>query len=105
MRITDLEVDGFGIWNGLQLHGLSEHVHVFYGPNEAGKTTLLQFVRSIFYGFDSQLRHHYLSQNRVVGGSIRITGAQGPCVISRHVDELHGPPAGRLSVSGADGHD
>ena len=51
MNFTDLQVDGFGVWSGLELRGLSPKLNVFYGPNEAGKTTLLNFVRSVLYGF------------------------------------------------------
>ena len=51
MKVTDLEVDGFGVWSGLQLAELSDQVNVFYGPNEAGKTTLLQFVHRFCLAF------------------------------------------------------
>jgi len=51
MRITDLKVDGFGVWSGLELPELSDQLNVFYGPNEAGKTTLMQFVRSTSTAF------------------------------------------------------
>src|SRR5262245_3844542 len=105
MRITDLEVDGFGTWKDLRLSRLSEHVHVFYGPNEAGKTTLLEFVRSIFYGFSTPRRTRYVSPlpGKIAGGSLRITGEHGPFEISRHADGVHELPCGRLSVTGADG--
>ena len=59
MKITDVEVDGFGVWKGLRLENLAEELNVFHGPNEAGKTTLLEFIRSVFYGF-SERRRHYL---------------------------------------------
>ena len=41
MKITDLEIDGYGVWSGLRIERLSDALNVFYGPNEAGKTTLL----------------------------------------------------------------
>ena len=44
MKITDLEIDGFGVWNNLKLTGLSRRVTAFYGPNEAGKTTSLAYL-------------------------------------------------------------
>ena len=52
MRISDISVDGFGIWHDRVWKGLSEGVNVFLGPNEAGKTTLMSFVRSILFGFE-----------------------------------------------------
>ena len=51
MKFTDLAVDGFGVWTGLELRELSPGLNVLYGPNEAGKTTLLEFVRAMLYGF------------------------------------------------------
>ena len=56
MRISDISVDGFGIWHDRVWKGLSEGVNVFLGPNEAGKTTLMSFVRSILFGFERR-RH------------------------------------------------
>ena len=41
MKITDLEIDGYGVWSGLRIEKLSDALNVLYGPNEAGKTTLL----------------------------------------------------------------
>ena len=56
MKITDLQIDGFGVWSGLSLNGLSPDLTVFYGPNEAGKSTLLQFVRSFCFGYSPERR-------------------------------------------------
>ena len=53
MKISALEVDGFGVWSGLELADLSDELTVFYGVNEAGKTTLMQFVRTMFFGFSA----------------------------------------------------
>ncbi len=60
MRITDLHIDGFGVWNDLKLRKLSPEITVFYGDNEAGKTTLLEFLRSMMYGVSPARRERYL---------------------------------------------
>ena len=58
MKITALDIDRFGIWQGLSVSSLSDQVNVFYGPNEAGKTTIMQFIRAILYGFgDEKFRY------------------------------------------------
>jgi len=59
MKITSLEIERFGLWSGLTLPELSEGINVFYGANEAGKSTLLEFIRAILYGF-GQDRHQYI---------------------------------------------
>lgn len=50
MRIHELEVTGFGLWRTLYLNNLNPGMQVFYGPNESGKTTLLEFIRYVLYG-------------------------------------------------------
>src|SRR5438093_5926281 len=60
MRIKTIDIDGFGVWKGLTLEDLSDHATVIYGPNEAGKTTLMQFVRAVLYGFTPERRKRYL---------------------------------------------
>ena len=59
MKINGLEIDGYGIWTGLKLEGLCDGLNVLYGPNEAGKTTLLQFIRSVLYGFSPARRRYF----------------------------------------------
>lgn len=89
MRITALSVDGFGVWSGLELAELSDQLNVFYGPNEAGKTTLMQFVRSVLYGFSPERRARYLPPLRAgrPGGTIHVIGGQTSYAVSRHADE------------------
>jgi uncharacterized protein YhaN len=60
MKITDIEIDGFGVWHNLKLTNLSRRVTSFYGANEAGKTTVMQFVRSVLYGVTPGRRKRYL---------------------------------------------
>lgn len=104
MKINALEVEGFGVWNGLKIDGLSEGLNVFYGPNEAGKTTLMQFVRSMFYGFSPE-RRRYLPPLRggQPGGSILVAGPHGRFRISRYDNgDQPGEPE-RLTLTAADG--
>ena len=59
MKITSLEIERFGLWAGLTLPELSDGINVFYGANEAGKSTLLEFIRAVLYGF-GQNRQQYI---------------------------------------------
>lgn len=52
MRITELAVDGFGLLNGYRLTP-SSRLTLVSGENEAGKSTLLAFVRAILFGFET----------------------------------------------------
>ena len=51
MRITSLYIDGFGRFVDRSFGPLECPVTVFYGPNEAGKSTLLEFIRRVLFGF------------------------------------------------------
>ena len=85
MRIVNLDVDGYGVWSGLKIERLAETLNVFHGPNEAGKTTLLQFIRSVLYGFSPE-RQRYLppAQGGLAGGALDVLSPHGPFQISRH---------------------
>jgi uncharacterized protein YhaN len=51
MRIRGWKIDGFGVFRGYEPGQLSPGLNLFWGPNEAGKTTLLAFLRGMFFGF------------------------------------------------------
>ncbi|MCD6568155.1 MAG: AAA family ATPase [Dehalococcoidia bacterium] len=51
MQIREIHIDGFGIFTDKHLTGLTSGINVIYGPNEFGKTTLLDFIRRILFGF------------------------------------------------------
>jgi uncharacterized protein YhaN len=54
MRIRELEIDRFGVWRDVSLPMNTQGPTVLYGPNEAGKSTLLRFIRGVLYGFRPQ---------------------------------------------------
>ncbi len=88
MKITDLRIDGFGVWSGLHVEHLDAGVTVLYGPNEAGKTTLMQFARAMFYGFGASRIRRYLPavHGGRPGGWLEVAGPNGRFQISRHAD-------------------
>lgn len=53
MRIVAIQVDGFGSLRERQLDTDSS-LAVFYGANEAGKSTLMGFVRAVLFGFPTR---------------------------------------------------
>ncbi len=104
MRITGLRVDGFGVFRNLEIGGLSEGLNVFYGPNEAGKTTLMQFVRSVFYGFSPERRRYLAAvDGERAGGMLQIVAAEGRVDVVRRANRAE-PAAGEsVTVNYPDG--
>lgn len=49
MKIKDLQINGFGKISNKKIE-LNKKINVIYGKNEAGKSTILGFINSIFYG-------------------------------------------------------
>jgi len=104
MKLTEAHVDGFGVWTDLTLAELSPHCTVFYGPNEAGKSTLLQFIRAVLYGFSPARTARYLPplHSATAGGFLTVsTPDDGRLHISRHENAQH--PLGSVKVEAADG--
>ncbi|MBN1908412.1 MAG: AAA family ATPase [Pirellulales bacterium] len=104
MKINALKVDGFGVWSRMKLDELSDDLTVFCGPNEAGKTTLLQFIRSILYGFSPE-RRRYLPpiQGGRPGGTLELSGPEGVFRLDRHDDDRTPDGRARAVLSAPDG--
>ena len=51
MRLTQLHIDGFGTFSNYTLDDLRPGINILFGDNEAGKTTLLQFIRFTMFGY------------------------------------------------------
>ncbi len=105
MKVKDIQIDGFGVWTGLSVDSLPEGMTLFYGPNEAGKTTLMQFVRAMLYGFTDDRREKYLPpvHGGTPGGAIRVSGPGGGYEIKRRSQLTDTGSTGQLSVTGHDG--
>jgi uncharacterized protein YhaN len=106
VKITDIQVDGFGVWKGLTVESLADEMTVFYGENEAGKTTLMQFIRSMMFGFCPERISRYTPPvyGGLAGGSMDVNTKTGAFEIQRHVDPNRlSDPIGDLAVT--DSHD
>ncbi|NOY28758.1 MAG: AAA family ATPase [Planctomycetes bacterium] len=104
MKITDAKIEGFGVWNDLKLTNLSGKLTAFYGANEAGKTTLMQFVRSVMYGISPARRQRYLPplEGGRPGGSLGIADGEARFELTRIADR--GPDdLGLATITTAEG--
>lgn len=106
MKITDIHIDGFGVWHDLTLRGVSSELTVFYGPNEAGKSTLMNFLRTVLYGVTPQRRKRYLPPlaGGRPGGWLKVDGEQGPFKIARYADRSL-EDVGKVTITTAEGQE
>lgn len=55
MKINKIKINGFGNLENKEID-FKEHINLIYGKNEAGKSTLLKFIISMFYGVSKNKR-------------------------------------------------
>ena len=103
MRITGLHIDGFGRFADRSFGPLDRPLTVFYGPNEAGKSTLLEFVRRILFGFPARRgginEYPPLAGGRH-GGRVTIATDAGEVIT---IDRVQGRGDGPVSLTAASG--
>ncbi len=106
MRLTEIDIDRFRIWRSLLLRLDPRGLNVIYGPNEAGKTTLMRFIRSTLYGYEpleTEPAWHRPDPSQPWRGALRCEHGGRTWRIFRRA-ELSG--RGRLRLSGGpDGQD
>lgn len=56
MKIRTIQAENFGVFDSRRFE-LGDRLQIIYGPNEAGKSTLLQLIREAIFGF--KMRNPY----------------------------------------------
>ena len=104
VKLRALYVEGFGVWHKLRLEGFQDGLNLIYGPNEAGKTTLLEFVRAVLYGFTLSGEGHLppLRPGRA-GGWLEVVCPDGLFRIQRLLTEQELQEAGLAASLRPDG--
>jgi len=98
MIIERIDIERFGALADVTIDGLTAGVEVLHGTNETGKTSLLEFVRGVFFGFGSLFRRGVLDPNRPCGG--RLMARAGVDARRVAVERRHeGPHLERLTAA------
>lgn len=94
MRIKTLDIYGYGKWINKKFD-FNSNLQIIYGRNEAGKSTLQSFIRSILFGFPSkrrrvnQINRYEPRQGDVYGGRILVSETEfGDLWIERTLNGL-----------------
>lgn len=110
MKIRSIHIDGFGLLRNCSLE-LSGPVTVIYGPNEAGKSTLMGFIRSVLFGIPTRANageRYEPPGGGAHGGSLVLETDEGELVrVTRRVADSAGkgrsPAGGAVTVTLPDG--
>jgi len=103
MRISDLHIDGFGIFHNASLSNMGPGLVLFKGNNEAGKSTLLGFIRTILFGFpraNSSEPNYPALAGGVHGGRLSVVSQPGE---EFTIERKPGKGGGAVTVYGNDG--
>ncbi len=89
MKITDILIEQFGSWNDLLLPVRKKGISLIHGPNEAGKSTLLRFIRGVLYGYPAAGLITSQGSDRTVGwgGTLRIKHRGEHYELTRRIEE------------------
>ncbi|WNF24003.1 AAA family ATPase [Mesobacillus jeotgali] len=102
MKLIELHIYGYGKFEDYVIKSLDQ-LQIFYGENEAGKSTIMSFIHSILFGFpakqSAEIRYEP-KNNPKYGGKIKaFFPDRGVAVIER----VKGKAAGDVTVSLQDG--
>ncbi len=67
MKIRQLHINRFGHFNECDLVFPGDGLQVIYGPNEAGKTTLLEFLRGLLFDFPARTPYDFGDKGEMAG--------------------------------------
>lgn len=102
MKLRELEIEHFGIFSG-QAFEFDSGFSLVFGPNEAGKSTLLQLIRELLFGF-KPLQNPYVFDDH--GGEMAATAgfdvADGTRLRFRRRKGKKNEVVGRLEPAGRD---
>ena len=93
MRIEGWQIEGFGIFRDWEVRGLPAGLTVFLGPNEAGKSTLLGFLRAVLFGFPgkrSRSPQYPPLRGGREGGRLSLSLPEGEVAVERFAGRKNG---------------
>ncbi len=80
MFINEVHIDNFGIFRNKHIVGFKRGLNLIYGPNEYGKTTFLEFIRRMLFGFPgarSKVNRYIIKEGESIGGRLSLKSDDG----------------------------
>jgi uncharacterized protein YhaN len=102
MRFSAIHIDSFGEFTEFSFDEIPPGLSVVIGDNEAGKTTILNFIRSILFGFPKRNQKAYYPPRNAgrKRGRILLLDDKNQTTI---VERVEGKGVGPLKVAFPDG--
>lgn len=100
MRIRELEIEKFGIFSGKKFEFARSGLQLINGPNEAGKTTLLQLIREVLFGFAIKNPYAFGDNNGEMAATATIELSDGRVVNFRRRKGVKDVVVGRVEGDG-----
>ena len=101
MKLRQLEIENYGLFSGARFDFSDTGFQLIHGPNEAGKSTLLQLIREVFFGFPSQNPYVFPNHQGEMAATASIELSDGRKVSFRRRKGNKNVVVGRLEGSGA----
>jgi uncharacterized protein YhaN len=101
MLIRSLNVGKYGVCQNTEINDINDDLLVVYGPNEAGKTTCMEFIRGVFYGLANDGREKYVcgDAGETYGGSVAIESGDGQSwTVTRQLATADGQRKEKLDI-------
>lgn len=102
MRIREFSIDRFGMLHSQRVPDLSPGITVFFGDNEAGKSTCLNFFRAMLFGYARNRRSiDYLTDAKAVSGGNLLLDSESLGTV--RLARVPGPHGGKAVLSTPEG--
>jgi len=99
MQIREVYIDGFGIFADLHVTGFAQGINVVFGANELGKSTFLEFIGRVLFGFprgSASINPYPPLKGGAFGGRLVCECDNGTMVTIARAPGSHG---GRVAIS------
>ncbi|TLS38044.1 ATP-binding protein [Pseudalkalibacillus caeni] len=103
MKLRTIHIYGFGKFENKTFENFSPNLQVIYGDNEAGKSTIMSFIRCMLFGFPTkgQSEYRYVPKTHSkYGGKLIVELEDGEII---QIERTYGKATGDVTVQFSDG--
>lgn len=77
MKLLDLNIENYGVYTARHFDFTGSGFRLIYGPNEAGKSTLLQLTREVLFGFPHVSPYVFANHSGKLAATVRMEMQNG----------------------------